>query len=264
VKRLAVVLAVGAAVGAILGGCARAPAPGVAVAPAELREFVASLEAPWDGVDALRGSGDAEITVSGRTLRSDFAIAYSRDGWARFDLRPRLGSLGTSLTALGMVEGDCARAYFPARVIEIHGCFSDLVAVGPPDLAPLLVGAVDPEFLLGLGSPTLAVSGDLSTLRGEIAGLPVRVETESGLLTELELTGSDGATMLLVSYARPGESGEPGPSRVVVEVESDSGETARAVLRYARLRRSEPLARDDYAPAIPPGARSLHWRELAL
>lgn len=250
------------ALAAIAGGCARAPGPGAPLSPAGLADFVTSLEAPWKDVEALRGAGSADIRISGRTLHADFAIAYSAERWARFDIRPKLGSLGTSLTALGMIEGSCARAYFPARVLEIHGCLGDLASFErPPDLAPLLVGAVDAAFLLGLERATLAVGERSTILRGESGGLTVELEIENGLVTRLALEDGSGADVFTVRYGRS-DDGSPMPATVEMDAADTSGDGGRAGLRFSSLRPSDAIARGDYEPTVPEGAPSVHWREL--
>ena len=114
--RRLIILAAG--VFALLSGCARAPHVAEPVGPSELARLVDTINTAAPGAESYRGTGDGEISVSGRTLKVAFAIIYERPGWLRADLRPAIGTMGASLTALALVEGDCARVYLGCRRIR--------------------------------------------------------------------------------------------------------------------------------------------------
>jgi len=265
VRRL-IILAAG--VFALLSGCARAPHVAEPVGPSELARLVDTINTAAPGAESYRGTGDGEISVSGRTLKVAFAIIYERPGWLRADLRPAIGTMGASLTALALVEGDCARLYFPARLLVVTGCISDVAGYDDwLDPASLILGLPDASFITRMTDVTATRRGDLLTLEG-LAGtsrIRVKIDENRSVITEIELDrdGTDGN--LRLSYAGHGwKPGTSAPRTVeLVALEGESREIG-ITIRYDTLRGAESVDRDAYDLGIPPGVLEVDWKDLSV
>lgn len=264
--RRLVILAVG--VFALLWGCARAPRVGEPVGPSELAGLVDAINTAAPGAESYRGTGDGEIRVSGRTLKVAFAVVYERPGWLRADLRPAIGTMGASLTALALMEGECARLYFPARLLVVTGCISDVAGYeGWLDPASLILGLPDASFITRMTDVTAARRGDLLTLEG-LAGssrIRVKIDESRSVITEIELgrDGKDGN--LRLSYA--GHGWKPGTSAPrTVELVALEGESREIGIKisYDTLRGAESVDRDAYDLEVPPGVLEIDWKELSV
>jgi len=263
VRRLLVLVV---AVFALLSGCSRAPRVVGPLGPSELAVLVDEINTAAPGAESYRGTGDGEITVSGRTLKVAFAVVYERPGWLRADLRPAIGTMGASLTALALMEGECARLFFPARLLVVTGCISDVAASNDwLDPASLILGLPDASFILRMTGVTASRGGGTLTLEGFVEDSRVRVEIDEdrSTITEIEL-GRDGTDAhLRFSYEGHGwKSGTSAPRTVeLVALEGESREI-RLTLRYNTLRGGESIDRDAYDLEIPPGVLEIDWKEL--
>lgn len=256
------------AVFALLSGCSRAPRVVAPVGPSELAMLADEINTAAPGAESYRGTGDGEIVVSGRTLKVAFAIVYERPGWLRADLRPAIGTMGASLTALGLMEGGCARLFFPARLVVVTGCISDVAVYDDwLDPASLILGLPDASFITRMTGVTTSRRGGTLTLEGLVENSPVRVkiDEERKIITEIEL-GRDGTEAhLRLSYE--GHGWKPGMSapRTVefVALEGESREM-RITIRYETLRGGAPIDRDEYELKVPPGVPEIDWQELSF
>ena len=253
---------------ALLTGCTRAPHMVEPVGPPELATLAAAINAATIGAGSYRGTGDGEIEVSGRTLKVAFAIVYERPGWLRADLRPAVGTLGASLTALALMEGECARLFFPARLLVVTGCISDVAGYSDwVDPASLILGLPDASFLTRMNEVTASRRGGLLTLEGlvEDSRVRVKIDEERTVITQIEL-GRDGTdAQLRLSY--DGHGWKPGTSAPrTVELVAMEGESRemRISIRYETLRGGESVERDAYGLSVPPGVLEIDWKDLNL
>jgi len=253
---------------ALLAGCTGAPDVGELVEQSQLESLAEALNAGVPDAGSYRGAGSGEIGVSGRTLDVAFAVVYERPGWLRADLRPALGALGSSLTSLALMEGECARLYLPARLLVVNGCISDVAGFG---------GWVDPASLI-LGLPDATFIADLTDVRSShrrgrlvLDGLSgqtrvrVTIDEEDSVITGIELghTGTDEE--LSLTYGGHGwKTGSSAPRTVELVALEGTSREVRIAIRYDSLRTGEPVDRSDYDLGVPPGALEINWRELDL
>ena len=252
----------------LLLGCARAPVGEEPVRPAELADLAEALKGAAPSADSYRATGTGEIRASGRTLNVAFAMMYERPGWLRADLRPALGTMGANLTALALLEGDCARLYFPARLIEVTGCLSDVLA--PPDwldAASFLIGLPDAAFFEDLTEVTRSRRRGTVSLTGLAHGRRVRVEIdESGpFITMIELTELESGESVRAQYE--GHGWKPGlfvPRTVSFVALEGTSRELEVRLHYETFRAGGTVDRSRYALEIPPGVLEIDWRELSI
>ncbi|MFH1864750.1 MAG: hypothetical protein ABIK85_02580 [Candidatus Eisenbacteria bacterium] len=258
----------GVAVVTLLAGCAPAPHVGEPIAPSELGALVDAINSGLPDADSYRGTGNGEITLSGRTVDVAFAVVYDRPGWLRADLRPALGTLGASLTTLALMEGECARLYLPARLLVVTACLSDLAEYGDwIDPASLVLGLPDASFITRMTGVTAARSGGHLTVDGLADGSPVRVKVDEELavITEIELGREGTDDYISLTYSGHGwKSGTTVPKTVeLVALEGESREVG-ITIRYDSLRGGEAVDRGAYDLGVPPGALEIDWKELNI
>ena len=187
------------AVSALLSGCSRAPRVVEPVGPSELAMLVDEINTAAPGAESYRGTGDGEITVSGRTLKVAFAVVYERPGWLRADLRPAIGTMGASLTALALMEGECVRLFFPARLLVVTGCISDVAGYNDwLDPASLILGLPDASFILRMTGVTASRRGGTLTLEGLLEDSRVLLEIDED--TDRELLWKVYARTVIVKW----------------------------------------------------------------
>lgn len=252
----------------LVAGCARAPVAGEPTRPEQLEELARELNAAGLSGSSFRGSGSGEIRASGRTLDVSFALVYERPQWLRADLRPALGTMGANLTALALMEGDCARLYFPTRLVVVTGCLSDVAGRADwLDPAAFLLGLPDASFLTRLIEARSTRDGDRLTIYGRAEGTRVRVDIdETGpFITDIEIEGETEEERLRVSYGGHGwKDGAATPREVeLVALEGTSREITVRV-RFEKLRSSEPVDRESYALDVPPGVLEVDWKDLSI
>jgi hypothetical protein len=243
-----------------------APDAGEPLRPAELETLVNELALALSGEPSYRGTGKGEITVSGRTLKVAFAVVYERPGWLRADLRPELGTLGASLTALGTMENGCARMFFPARLLVVTGCVSDVAGdVAELDPAALVLGLPDPSLISQLEDVSSARRGDRVWIAGRYGDADVVVEVDESLpaITSIEVARGDSDDRMRLTYGGHGWKGAaPVPKTVeMTALEGTSRELSMSV-RYETLKRGGPVDREEYEPVIPDGVLEIDWKEL--
>jgi hypothetical protein len=263
--RNALLLCVGLA---LLGGCTGAPEVAEPVAPSELAQLVRALNDGLDAASSYRGTGSGEITVSGRTVDVAFAVVYDRPGWLRADLRPALGTMGTSLTSLALMEGECARLYLPARLLVVHGCFSDVAGLGDwSDPASFVLGLPDAGFLERLTDVRSSRSRGRLVLEGRSGESSVRIEAddERHVITRVELARPDSDERMRIEYSGHGWKGNPKlPQTVKLSTLEGTTRELRITIRYDTLRSGEPADRSSYDLGVPEGALEIDWRELDI
>ncbi len=250
----------------ICAGCARVPPAGDPISRAELTDLAASLDSHLADGSALRGSGKGEVVMGGRRLKFVFALVYSRPAWLRADLRPELGIMGTSLTALATIEDDCARAYFPARLTLVEGCFEDVFGgVRTEDPAAFLVGLPDARFLARLEDATALWDEELIVVRGSLADRPVSVEIDPVLstVTRIDIGRADEDERVTIVYGDHGwKAGLAAPRTIEMTAFERTSREMKVKLRFESLKTSDPVRREDFALEIPPGVRVLDWEDL--
>ncbi len=250
----------------LIAGCARTPPPGEPLTPSDLSLLVASLNGHIAEDGGVRGAGMGEIMVGGRRFHYSFALVYSRPGWLRGDFRPEVGMMGASLTALAMIEDDCAWAYFPARMTLIRGCFEDAMGgFRANDPASFLVGLPDASYLLGLADPTILAGDGSATVAGTIDGHTVTTELDTNLdvIRRIEVIDADEKRGMTIAFAGHGwKDGLPVPRSVKLTAFDGTARDVRVELDYRSLRATEDMDRGSYSFDVPEGARILSWRDL--
>jgi len=253
---------------AVVGGCTSAPRVGEIVEPSELKLLAAALSAGVPDAGSYRGTGDGEISVSGRTLGVSFAVVYERPGWLRADLRPALGSLGASMTSLALMEGDCARFFFPARLIVVDGCISEIAPYGDwIDPVSLILGLPDPSFITKLSGVTSSHRRGQLILDGVVEDSRVRVsiDEERAVITGVELGRVGTEESINIEYSGHGwKAGSSVPRTIEFLALEGTSREVGVTLRYSTLRWGEPVDRDAHALAIPEGVLEVNWQELNL
>ena len=253
---------------AVLGGCTSAPRVGQLVEPSELESLASALTAGVTDAGSYRGTGDGEISVSGRTLGVSFAVVYERPGWLRADLRPALGALGASMTSLALMEGDCARVFFPARLLVVNGCISEIAGYGDwIDPASLILGLPDASFITKLTDVTSSHRRGRLVIDGVIQDSRIRVaiDEENSVITSVELGRVGAEESITIEYSGHGwKTGSTVPRTIALLALEGTSREVGITLRYATLRRGESVDRDAHTLGIPEGALEVNWQELNL
>lgn len=248
-------------------GCAPARPVGEPIDSEGVARLARGLSTARDAIDGLRGSGNGEITVSGRGSAVTFAFVYSRPGWLRVDVRPELGSAGHAFSSLSLLDGECLRTYFPGQAAEAHGCLSDMgSAVPETDLAALALGIPDLAFLAGLEEARLAREGESVELTGLLGARRLTLRAGGAPLgvTGLTMELSPGGPTLRVDYSGRGwNDSVPLPRSVEIAVGGGDG-AGTVALEFRRLQRLDRVDRADYEFEVSVGARSIHWSELDI
>jgi outer membrane lipoprotein-sorting protein len=249
----------------VAGGCARVPEPGEPISAPELDALVAALDSHLAHGAVLRGTGSGEIVVSGRTLRHEFALVYRRPGLLRADLRPDVAFVGSSLTARTIMEDDCVRAYFPARLVEVRGCFEDVFGdLGIADPPGFLVGFPDPSYLARLDDPTSAGGDGSIVVTGTYGGrlVTTTIDAELGVVLGI-LVEEPGDERVQMTYEGHGwKDGLPAPRSMKLRAFEGTTREVRFDIAYDSLRTSTPLEPDELRFEVPPGVRVLTWEDL--
>jgi hypothetical protein len=255
-------------VAAVLAGCSSAPRPGEPLRPAELRELAAAVGDANGDARSVRSTGDCEITVSGRTLRVAFAALYERPGWLRADLRPELGVLGADLAAMGTLENGCARMFFPARLVVVTGCVSDIAGdAAGLDLAALVLGIPDASIITGLEGVSASRVKDHVRVTGRLGSTAVALEIDETLpaITSIELLTEGSEDGVLVEYGGHGWKSRSGVPRTV-ELTAREGTSYEMSmnLRYETFRQGEGFDREEHELVVPDGVLEIDWRQLNI
>jgi hypothetical protein len=246
-------------------GCTRAPEPGEPIGRDDVLRLSEVLSATGAGIAGLQGSGAGEATVSGRGTAVSFAFVYSDPDWLRVDVRPELGGAGHVLSSLSILDGQCLRSYFPGQAAEVRGCLSDLTdAIPDVDLAALALGIPRLRWLGDLADTRVARRGERITLTGTLSGRRVTLMAEGAppSVSEVDLELSPrGRTVHLTYSGRGWHGSEALPRSIEIAVQGGRPE-ARIKLTIKKARAVDHVARDEYELEVPPGARSLTWRDL--
>lgn len=251
-----------------LTGCAGVRPEGEPLVAEEMQAALDALAARSVVPSGFRCTGEARLAFSGRTLKTTFAAMYDRPGWLRADMRPSYGSLGASLTAQAVVEAGCARVYFPAKLVEVTGCLSDL-AVGASSLDPaaLVLGLADASLITQLDDLTAHRGGDRLFFAGSAgqADVLVVVDERVPAIASIEIRGDDVDDVLTVRYDGYGWKERLGIPRTVTLSASEG--TTREIdieIRYATARATDPVSRAAHALSVPAGVLEIDWRELSI
>jgi hypothetical protein len=252
----------------MLSGCAGVRPDRQPVVEDELEQALSTLAARARSPRALRASGEARLSFSGRTLKTTFAALYERPGWLRADLRPSYGSLGASLNAQALVEEGCARVYFPAKLVEVTGCLSD-VAVGASALDPaaLVLGLPDVSLIDRLEVTGATRQGATLMITGRAGDATVSLEIDERLsaFTRIEIEGSGPGDVLTLLYEGYGwRGGLTIPRTVTLSAFEGTTREIGIEIRYERARSTGEFDRTAHALSVPPGAREVHWRDLGI
>jgi hypothetical protein len=214
----------------------------------------------------MRGSGAGAVVVSGRRIRFDYAFLYSRPRWLRLDVKPSVGAAGASFTALGIVDGLCARAYLPHESVEIQACFEDsLTDALALDPAAFLLGCPDVSLLERLEDATIAREHDSVTVGGRFSSrrVTVVVDPSLGVVNALHVADDDGKRIASLSYEDHGRvGGRLIPRDIKIEVFEGTRRESSIELRHSSLKVGGEVARGEYTYEIPPGVQVLSWEEL--
>jgi hypothetical protein len=237
------------------------------VVESELDQALRTLSEGIRLPESLRATGEARFLVSGRTVKTTFAALYDRPGWLRADLRPSYGPLGASLNAQALVDENCARVYFPAKLVEVTGCLSD-VASGASSLDPaaLVLGLVDVSLVRLIGDARAARRGERLVINGTSGDAAVEVEIDESVpaVTRVTITGRDPGDVLTVIYEGHGwKSGVSIPHTVRMSALEGTTHETGIELRYETARSAGALDRTAHTLSVPPGVQQIDWRELA-
>ena len=261
-------LVLAVAIFALLSGCSRAPRVVEPVAPSDLAALVNAINTAAPGAASYRGTGNGEITVSGRTIKVAFALVYERPGWLRADLRLPIVPMAAPMTALALMEGECARIFLPARLLVVTGCIPGVAGGdGELDAASLILGLPDASFITRMTEVTTTRRRGLLILEG-LAGdsrVRVKIDEERSIITEIEVGREGTDRNLRLSYSGHGwKAGTSAPRTVeLVALEGESGEMG-ITIRYETLRGGESIDRGAYDLKIPPDVLEIDWRELSF
>jgi hypothetical protein len=232
----------------------------------ELQDLAGTLARPLSDAPSVRATGTGQMTFSGRTLRFGFALLQSGPSWLRIDLRPDIMGFGAGFNALILVEGACARAYFPARVTEIRGCFDEIF--GFPAIegaASLATGFPDSSLVAALKGAALADEGDELALRGTLNGTPadIRVARELGVVTRI-LAGEPGSFEdVRIEYGGHGwKEALPCPRTINVVAREGTSREARLRLEFETFRVAGAIDAETHGIPVLPGARVLTWSDV--
>ncbi len=249
----------------LAAGCARVPEPGDIISVSELEALAGALGSHIADGAVLRGTGSGEIVMSGRTLRHEFALVYRKPGLLRADLRPDIAFVGSSLTARTMMEDDCVRAFFPARHVEVRGCFEDVFGdLGIGDPPGFLVGFPDASYLTRLTDPTSSGDGGSVVVTGIYGSRRVTttIDSDLGVVLQIVVDGPDDERIQVTYEGHGWKDGLPAPRSMKLRAFEGMTREVRVDIRYASLRTSAPLEPDELRFEVPPGVRILTWKDL--
>jgi hypothetical protein len=251
-----------------VAGCAGLRPGGEPVSQPEIGAVLGALAEGAPAQHGLRGTGEARLTLSGRTIKTTFAAVYARPGWLRADLRPSYGSLGSSLTAQALLDGGCARVYFPERLMEITGCMSDIAeGISGLDPAALVLGLTDASFLEGLDGIVGRRNGGTVFLSGTAGETYITVEIDEGLpaITRIEITRGDADEVMTVTYEGHGwKEGMNVPRTVTLSALEGTTHEVGVEVVYETARSLSSVDRAAHALSVPPGVMEVNWRDLSI
>ncbi len=258
-------LALAAAV-LLAAGCSAPPPPGTPISREELAEIASALAETTPDLQGLRGSGSGTAGFAGRSFEFTFALAYDSPDWLRADLRPKIGSLSSTLTALFLWDRGCSRVYSPARTMEVRGCpagpgeaFADL------DYAAAFLGKLDDRVLGELEDATISTSNGGSVVRGTYRGMFLTVGIAGSPARISSLRIEDGETEISLRFAGHGwRSFDWFPETVEAAFVRDGREVVSASLVYKSARLTEETDRDAFTFDVPPDVKIVGWEELGL
>ncbi|MFH1503015.1 MAG: hypothetical protein ABIG03_08220 [Candidatus Eisenbacteria bacterium] len=250
----------------LVAGCTKLPPPGAPVTEDELELLVAELSRDAGELRGLRASGSGSATLVGRNVDFTFALAYDNPGWLRADLRPEVGSLSSTLTALVLWEGGCSRAYLPARGLEVRGClagpgemFADL------DYAAVSLGRLDARVLTGLENAEISVSEDARFVRGTHRGVELELEVRGSPVRMTGLTLTDDDSVIEFRYG--GHGWKPFgwfPETVSTRFTRAGRTVVSASFNYKSATLADGIDRSSFTFDVPPDATIIGWEELGL
>jgi hypothetical protein len=252
----------------MLAGCAGVRPSGEPVTSTEIDSVLAALAESSPIQSAFRGTGEAEITLSGRTIKTTFVAIYERPGWLRADLRPSYGSLGSSLTAQALLEEGCARVYFPARLMEVSGCLSDLAhSASALDPAALVLGFPDASLVSSLDAVAGRRDGTtvfISGTKGE-ASVSVVIDERLPAVKRVEISGTDPNEVLVVSYDGYGWKDTLNiPQKVTLVAFEGTTHEIGVEVQYETARTLRSVDRTKHALSVPPGVLDVNWKDLSI
>lgn len=252
----------------LLNSCSRMPSTGEPIGRPELTAIAERLASARPEETSFRGAGRAWIRVSGRTVEVAFASVCEPPGWMRADLRPDVAVVGASLAAFALLEGDCARLYFPAKLLEVSGCLSDVVSYADwLDPAALLLGLPDPGMIAQLTDASVRRGGGAIVVSGTSADIhvSVRIDAEADLIERIEIGSPDDDRLVVVEYEDHSAGRYPVLPRVV-RLTAAEGTTHELYveLLYDSLKPGEPVDRSEYSLDVPPGVLKTDWRDLNI
>jgi hypothetical protein len=252
----------------LLSGCAALRPGEQSLLQTETDNVLAAVasSAPPDG--GFRGTGEADLKFSGRTIKTTFAAVYSRRGWLRADLRPSYGSLGSSLAAQALMEDGCVGVYFPAKLVEITGCLSDIVGDATSfDPAALVLGLPDPTLVNAIENVTGARRGGAIVVTGQLNGASAVLEIDEAVpaITKIRIGDEDTGGELTISYEGYGwKRGVIVPRTVSLSAFEGTTKEVAVEIRYDTARLVPSVDRASYALSVPAGVSRVDWRELSV
>jgi len=265
VKR-ALLLVVAVMTAFAMHGCGPRPGVRTPIDDGELADLAGRVAWPGPGEPTIRATGTGQMVVSGRTLRFGFALLQSGASWLRIDLRPELLGYGAGLNALVLIEGACARAYFPARVIEVRGCFDEIFGFpGVQGAASLATGFPDSVLVASLEGAAIARVGDELSLTGRLLETPVEllVDPADGLVGRIVAGDPDAFDEVTIEYGDRGwKDALPCPRIISVVAREGTSREARVRLEFETFREAASIERDQHGLPTPPGARILSWDDV--
>jgi hypothetical protein len=250
----------------LAAGCAKPPPPGVPLTHDELETLASSLAEDAGELAGLRASGAGGVTFGARGFEFAFAAVYDNPGWFRADLRPKLGSLSSTMTALVLWDGGCARAYLPARAVEVRGCLAGPgEAHADVDYAAAFLGRLDARVVAGLEDAEISVAEGTTVVRGVYRGIDVELSLggDPARMTGLRLTEPGG--VLELDYEGHGwTSVDWLPETVEARLTRGGREVLATSFVYRTARPAEEIDRDDFTFKVPPDVEIIGWEELGL
>jgi hypothetical protein len=254
------------ALACVLSGCSMAPRGSEPLESSELQKTIDALKRAQGYAVSYRGTGTGEILVSGRTLKLAFAVVYERPGWLRADLRPQLGTLGANLTALGTMENGCARFFFPARLLVVTGCISDVADdIELLDPAALALGLPDASLFSNLSDATATRRNRTVRVQGHCGDAVVTLDIDEKLpaVTSIELAAQGSDEGMRITYGGYGwKDGVVLPRTVELSAFEGTSRELGLSIRYDTLKPGGPVDRAEYKPVIPEGVLEMDWKEL--
>lgn len=247
-------------------GCAVPPPTGTPLGTDDMRALAATLTVETDALQALRASGTGTAKVAGRRIFFSFALVYDEPDWLRADLRPDVGSLSSTLTALMLWDEQCARTYFPARSIVVRGCMTRADgALTGLDMASAALGALDRRALAELKGATVETDSDVIRLAGRFRTADVTAEFTDTPARLRSLVIRDGENTLSLEYRGHGwRSFRWFPKTVSARLDRGGREVMTFELEYTSAKLTGHVDRNEFTFDVPPGARIMSWEDLGL